>query len=706
MMQWQDALRKPRQGRAKFRSMRWYRVFLAAMLQALCILLAVPAHAQGAPTHIAAELLAEGPVAPGGTVTLALAMTPGSGWHGYWKNPGDAGFGTRLDWTLPPGFGAGEPAYPVPRTLVIAGLMNHVYEQAYALLIPLSAPPGAQPGARIPVRLKAEWLACTDQICVPERADLATMVTVSRPGSATPPDPRFDTWRARLPAPLGSDAQFALEGRRLRIGIPLPRAVRLDRPHLFPAEDRLFAYAAPQDFRRKGDLLIVSLERPSGAAPLPASLNAVLSLDGAGNGVQIVARPGPVPRGGDRVAPEPGAARASLPILLLAAFVGGLLLNVMPCVFPILSLKALSLARAGESPAQARAEGLAYTAGVVIACTALGGLLLALRASGEEVGWAFQLQEPGVVAALLLLAAAITANLAGLYEFAVPRFAAAGSREGAFATGLLAAFVATPCTGPFMAAAMGAALLLPIGPALALFAALGLGLAVPFLAIALVPRLRAALPRPGRWMNALRRLLAVPMGLTALALAWLAWRLAGATFATGAVVLAVAIVALLAAVGVAQRRSRPGRMFALSALGMAAIGLAALPLAVRSPAAESARVLPSQPFSQAALDAARRSGRPVFAYFTADWCLTCKVNESLAIERPETRDAFAHAGVIVLRGDWTRRDPAITRYLTEQGAAGVPLYVWYAKNQGGEVLPQLLDQDLLATRAGSAGENM
>jgi len=682
--------------------MRWYNAFLAVMLQALCIALSPPAQAQGAPTHIAAALLAEGPVAPGRTVTLALGMTPAAGWHGYWKNPGDAGFGTRLDWTLPAGFSAGEPAYPVPRTLVIAGLMNHVYEEAYALLVPLSVPAGAMPGSRIPVRLKAEWLACTDQICVPERAELATTVTIGQPGSATPPDPRFDGWRARLPAPLGAEARFAVGGGRLRIGIPLPRSVRLDRPHLFPAEDRIAAYAAPQDFRRKGDLLIVSLERPSGALAMPASLRAVLSLDGGGNGVEIMARPGPVPQGGDPVGPAGGTVLESLPLLLLAAFVGGLLLNVMPCVFPILSLKALSLARAGESPAQARAEGLAYTAGVVLACTALGALLLALRASGEEVGWAFQLQEPAVVAALLLLAAAITANLAGLFEFAVPRFAAAGSREGAFATGLLAAFVATPCTGPFMAAAMGAALLLPLGPALALFAALGLGLAAPFLAIALVPRLRAALPRPGRWMNVLRRVLAVPMGLTALALGWLAWRLGGAGFAAGALVLAVVVVTLLAAVGGAQRRSRSGRAFALAALALAALGTAVLPLAARSPAAEAAGVLPSQPFSQAALDAARQSGRPVFAYFTADWCLTCKVNESVAIERPETRDAFAKAGVVVLRGDWTRRDPAISRYLTEQGAAGVPLYVWYDRGKHGEILPQLLSQDLLTARAKAA----
>jgi len=682
--------------------MRWYRAFLAVVLQTLCVLGAAPALGQPATTHITAALLAEGPVAPGGTVTLAVSMRPAAGWHGYWKNPGDAGFGTRLDWTLPQGWSGGEPAYPAPRTLVIAGLMNHVYEEAYALLVPLRVPAGVPPGARFPVRLKAEWLACTDKICVPERAELATEVTIGPARSATPPDPRFDAWRSRLPAPLGSDARFTVEGNRLRVGIPLPSAVRLDRPHLFPADDRVIAYAAPQEFRRKGDLLVAVLERPAGA-PLPTAFTGVLSLDRAGNGVEFTARPGSVPEGGERLAEPIGATGAGLPLLLIAAFAGGLLLNVMPCVFPILSLKALSLARAGESSAEARAEGLAYTAGVVLACTALGGLLLALRAGGKEVGWAFQLQEPAVVAALLVLSVAITANLAGLYEFAVPRFAQAGSREGAFATGLLAAFVATPCTGPFMATAMGAALLLPAGPALGLFAALGLGLASPFIAIALVPRLRAALPRPGRWMGWFRHLLAVPMGLTALALAWLAWRVGGAPFAAGAVATAAVVLALLAAAGAAQRRGRPARALAIAAAGLALAGLVTVPLAARQPETAANGVLPSRAFSQAALAAARAERRPVFAYFTADWCLTCKVNEQVAIERTDTRDAFAKAGVIVLRGDWTRRDPEITRYLTAHGAAGVPLYVWYAPAAEGEVLPQLLSPDLLAARAAGNG---
>jgi len=687
-----------------------YRAILAVLLQrmgqmlaaVLVLSIAGPALAQTAPapTHIAARLMAEGPVAPGGTVMLALEMKPQAGWHGYWKNPGDAGFGTVLNWTMAPGASAGEALYPVPRTLVIAGLMNHVYEQAYALLVPVKIPAGAAPGSRLPVALAAEWLACTDQICVPERAKLTAEIRIAAPGTATSPDPRFDQWRARLPAPLGAPANFAIAEGKLRLAIPLPASVRLDGPHLFPAVDRLAAYAPAQEFRRKGDTLIVTLARPERNAISPAEWTGVLSLDREGNGLELTARPGPVPTGGDLIASADSAPVLSLPALIGAALLGGLLLNIMPCVFPILSLKALSLARAGESAAEARAEGLAYTAGVVLACLGLGGLLLALRAGGAEVGWAFQLQEPGVVAVLLLLAVAITANLAGLFEFAVPGFAGSGNRRGAFATGLLAAFVATPCTGPFMAAAQGAALLLPPLEALGLFGALGLGLALPFLAIALVPPLRAALPRPGAWMGVVRRVLAVPMGLTALALAWLSWRIGGTAFGGLAVALAAGLVVVLAVAGLRQHRGLSARWAGLAAVGLAIAAGVALPSLARAPGAEAQGILPSQPFSQAALDSARAAGKPVFVYLTADWCLTCKVNEAVAIERAETRDAFARAGVVVLKGDWTRRDPAITRYLASQGAAGVPLYVWYRPRAAPTILPQLLSVEILDKIAG------
>jgi len=668
-----------------------YRRIVTLLLQLCAVLLAAPALA--APTHIKAELVVEGPAAPGGTVQLAFLMKPDKGWHGYWYNPGDAGLGLSPSWTLPAGAKAGDLAYPVPQTLIVAGLMNHVYEHEYAVLTTLTLPTNAAPGTRLPVRVKLDWLACTDQVCVPEQADLSAEVTVGAPGA---PDPRFDKWRAALPAPLGAKATFAIDGGKVRIAVPLPAGVPLDRPHLFLGEHRVVDYAAPQAFFRDGDRLVVELPRAKFEPLAPEELTAVLRFDAAGNGVTIEAEAGAVAAGGTPL-PTGGEATPALWALLLSALAGGLLLNVMPCVFPILSLKALSLARAGESQSQARAEGLAYTAGVILACLALGVLLLALRAAGQEVGWAFQLQEPLVVAGLLLLAVAITANLLGLFEFAVPGFASAGSPQGAFATGLLAAFAATPCTGPFMAAAMGAALLLPVPEALALFAMLGLGLALPFLAIAYVPRLRAMLPRPGAWMVWFRKAMAVPMGLTALALLWLSSRLAGGGFALAAGLLALIVIALLVLLGRRQHHGRAagGRWWAM--LGAVLLfGAAGLPGMVRQSAAEVSSVLPSEPFNEDALAQARASGKPVFVYMTADWCLTCKVNEGAAIERDETAAAFKQGGVVVLRGDWTRRDPAITRYLTAQGAAGVPLYIWYPPGGGApQQLPQVLTVDTL-----------
>ncbi len=675
-----------------------YRKLIALLLQILAFGLAAPAIA--APVHIAADLLVESAAMPGQTLMLAVRMRPESGWHGYWQNPGDAGIGMTLAWTLPAGFKTGSLQYPVPDTLLLSGLMNHVFEHDYTVLVPLTVPTGAIPGSTIPLRAQASWLACTDQICVPEQGALTATLVI---GPSTKRDSRFDAWRTALPAPLGSAVRFSVDGQTLRLAIPLPATAQLELPHLFVADQQLIDYAGIQSFSRQGDLLLITLPRAKFQPRAPASLTAVLRLNRAGDGVSFAALPGPVPTGGVPIAGKgPATPPPGLPWLLLSALLGGLLLNIMPCVFPILSLKALSLARAGDSARQARAEGLAYAAGVVLACAGLGALLLALRGAGQQVGWAFQLQEPFVVVALLLLATAITANLAGLFEMAIPAFARTGSRQGAFATGLLAAFVATPCTGPFMAAAMGAALLLPLGAAMALFVMLGIGLALPFLAIAFIPALRRALPRPGAWMVWFRKIMAVPMAITALALLWLCWRLGGELFALGTGIAATAVLAALVALGQAQRAGKSAiRQFGLAtALLVAAVLL--LPNLVRYvPVDPIDSILPTRPFSEQALARARSTGRPVFLYFTADWCLTCKVNEKAAIERDETRDAFAKAGVQVLAGDWTRRDPAISRFLTAQGAAGVPLYLWYQPGSDGpDQLPQVLTSALLAEKAG------
>lgn len=668
---------------------------LAALLWVLVA--AVPALAQQiGGQNIRVALVADGKPVPGETWTVALHFTPTSAeWHGYWSNPGDAGAGMALDWTLPDGWRAGEPLYPVPQTLTIADLMNHVFEGDYAVLVPIEIP--ADTTASGPFALDLDYLACTDQICVPERARLSL-----DPAAATA-DARFTAWRAALAPPLDLPGRWEIAGQTLRLGIPLPASLAVSNPHVFIATRELVNYAAPQQFSRNGNWLVAEIPLAEGA-DTRGPVDGILAL-GDKAGFRFAAKAGEVPPAGSPLA----GSEAAMPALWLAlggALLGGLILNVMPCVFPILSIKAMALARAGGEERQARRDALAYTAGVVVACLALGGVMLALRAGGEQVGWAFQLQQPGVVVALLVLSVAIAANFLGLFE--VPSLAIAGrggSGGGSFLTGLLAAFVATPCTGPFMAAALGAALLLPAPQALALFAVLGLGLALPFLLLGFIPALRGLIPRPGPWMVTFRRWMAVPMALTALALAWLAWRLGGGAYAAGAILLAALFTLLLYMVWGANRA---GSGFRTAALASLATGMLALLIALQQfyapAAARDAGLLDARPFSEAALADARAEGRPVFVYFTADWCLTCKVNEGAAIERETTRAAFEKAGARVLVGDWTRRDEAITRFLTAQGAAGVPLYLWYpAGAQAPRQLPQVLTPALLAGLAnGSA----
>ena len=662
------------------RRLHWRRT-VALLLAWVLAVFAAPAWAN----HMAAELVPEGPAVPGKMVTLAIHFTPEPGWHGYWSNPGDAGYGMDLKWHLPEGWKAGEPQYPVPQTLAVAGLMNHVYEAEYAVLVPLTVPADAT--GPTPIALDADWLACTREVCVPERATLTAVVPAS--GAR---DPRFDKWRAAIPAMLDQRARFELTAKALRLAIPLPASLALQEPHVFIEQSQLVDYAAPQSFRRDGDTLIAEIRR-KGLTTSVDSVGGILKIDDAGEGVRFLAAPGAVANGGEPLAGPATGELAPLWLLLALALLGGLVLNVMPCVFPILSLKALSLARAGESEGEARREGLAYTGGVIVAVLALGALLLLLRAGGTQVGWAFQLQEPGVVVFLLVLASAIAANLAGLYELPSVSFTRSGGKSSAFATGVLAAFVATPCTGPFMAAAMGAALLLSWWEGLLLFFALGLGLALPFLLLGWVPPLRKMLPRPGRWMETFRKIMAVPMGLTALALLWLTWRLGGAAFA--GVALAITLAVLIALVAWRRALTLP----ALAGLATTAVGIVMLASIQPAPAAAESGVIEARPFSEAALAEARASGKPVFVWFTADWCLTCKVNESVAIERGATRDAFRRAGVVALSGDWTRRDPAITRFLTAHGAAGVPLYLWYPAHGEARHLPQVLTPDSLVELA-------
>ena len=630
--------------------------FVTAILRAALTLLALaslaPVPACAAPTHIAPRLVAESLVpAPGGRTTVALTMTPAPGWHGYWVNGGDAGFGLKIAWNLPDGVRVGEFRYPVPDALILFGMMNHVYEHPYALLADVAVDDSVAPGTDLTLTGVADWLACTDKVCVPERAVVTVALKAGDGAVPAAARARFDAWRAKLPQPLDRPGLWERHGENARFAIPLSRGTPLDAPHLFVETSDVVDYPARQAFSRNGDWLIVETKAKGEAA---GPVDALLKL-GDGRGLTVRFDPGAVPAAGERIAAAASAGGVDAALFwtaLAGAIVGGLILNLMPCVFPILSLKALSLARAGGEGRAAKVEALAYTAGAVATALLLGAALLALRAAGEEVGWAFQLQHPVSVFLLLLLAIAITLNLAGAYELPSfgggQRLAGRGGASGGFWTGALAAFVATPCSGPLLGAALGATLVLPAWAALPVFGGLGLGLALPFLAIGFVPALRDRLPRPGPWMATFRKWMAVPMALTALALAVLLWRQMDGGWPD------------------------------------------------RGAQSEST----AQTFSPMALANARASGKPVFVYFTADWCLSCKANEAGAIERAAVRDAFEAGGVVTLVGDWTNGDSMITRTLAEHGRNSVPLYLWYAPGAAApEILPQILTPGLLIERA-------
>jgi thiol:disulfide interchange protein len=664
--------------------------------------LARPAFAETAPAatgshHLAIRLVAESDTpAPDQQVTLALDTRPEPGWHGYWSNPGDAGFPAKLDWTLPKGVTASAPVYPMPDTMLVAGLMNYVFKAPYAPLVTLSVPAAMKAGAKLPIALHMSYLVCTDAMCVPEEADLTLDLTVGNGAIAADRQAQFDAWRRAIPKPLGAQAAYQIAGDAIRIGVPYPASAPLANAYFFSETTGAVDFAAPQMVARDGDRLVVTTKSKAFAQPI----GGVLRI-GAGQGLAIQATPGNVAPAANSGGASGGIASGAL-AAFLGAILGGLILNIMPCVFPILSIKALSLARSGDT-AHARSEALAYTAGVIAVCVALGAVILALRAGGSAVGWAFQLQNPQTIVLLLILSVAISLNFAGLFEVPMPGFASRGGGAGsAFATGALAAFVATPCAGPFMGVALGAALVLPWPAALAVFAGLGLGLSLPFLAIGFVPALRRVLPKPGAWMETFRHILSIPMWLTAVALAWVLGRQAGVDG------MALGLLASLGAgvvLWIAGRRQHRGLGFgsvmAILLVLIAGVGIWQVGGMKPAAAASTAPASGEEPFSEARLATLRAQKRPVFAYFTADWCLTCKVNEKDSIETSGVQDAFAKHKVAVLVGDWTNGDPALGRFIEAHNRAGVPLYLYYAPGAAEpQVLPQVLTPGLLEALGG------
>lgn len=693
-------------------------------------------------THTTVELVAEtASVAPGKPLTLALRMTPQPKWHTYWKNPGDSGMETTVTWTLPDGFKAGELEYPTPIRLPFGGeLLNFAYEGASTLLVQLTPPAGLTPGGTVPITAKAAWLVCDDQQCVPEDAELRLTLPVGN-GAADPAKrDLFASARAAMPVAVDWPVKFTTSNERFTLETPwaLGKA-DVEEVLFYPLEDGVISYTAVQDAQVTDERLRLSI--PVGYKPDVNKVSGVLTVRLAGApkpdaflitatrdaSLSAALPPGKVISSGgmEPHAPTSGGSSAavgasggsnsagiSLPLAIGSALLGGLLLNLMPCVFPILSLKALSLARAGNSEREARTEGLAYTGGVLATMALLGGLLLALKAGGEAVGWAFHLQDPRMVALLALLMTAIGLNLAGVFEVTTrlagtgQGLVSRGGAQGSFWTGALAVLVATPCTAPFMAAALGATLTLPPALSLLVYLALGLGMALPFLALGFIRPLRALLPRPGAWMETFRRVLAFPMFATALWLFWIVGRQLGLDAMVAGLAVALLMALSLWLVGRAQEAGKRMHLgWGLAALLVALGGGLSIPklgvteaVASNGSGVQTAHGLTVEPFSEAKLSELVQAGTPTFVYFTADWCVTCKVNERVALERTEVAEAFKKAGVSVLMGDWTRRDDTITAVLRRHGRDGVPLYLYFPKGATTDspvVLPQILTPSLL-----------
>jgi thiol:disulfide interchange protein DsbD len=657
--------------------------------------------------NVTARLISERiALQPGTTAWLALHLEIRPGWHTYWVNPGDAGERTAIEWTLPPGLTAGPILWPAPRRMREGPVTVYGYEKSATHLVPITVPATVKAGERVRLAAEATWLVC-EQICIPETGKFALSLEVT--ARDAPLDERwidlFARSRSEVPKPPPWPARFAHRGSELELTLD---GARFDRASLadiwfYPFAHGVLPYSAAQTLRERGSAMVLTVEAGKKLAA-QSSVDGVLVMRErltGGEAVHAFALSAPLehlPAGG---------ASLSLALALLFALIGGILLNLMPCVFPVLSIKVLSFAQHAES-GRMTAHGIAYTVGVLLCFLAVGGVLLALRGLGAEIGWGFQLQEPLFVLVMAYLMLAIGLNLSGLFTIGAGLIGFGGmlgaraGLGGSLATGALAAVVATPCTAPFMGAALGYALMQPSWTALAVMLALGLGMALPFLLLSANPALLRHLPRPGPWMVRFRQLLAFPMYGTAVWLIWILSVQAGDTALLAALGGAVLLAMALWFWELGEHSQRPYRKFAVACAAVTFAGAAALAgwaehtgrTSTAQTVAEDTRWVPFSPHSLAEL---RSSGTPVFVNFTAAWCLTCIVNEKLVLRSDAVWAAFKKKGVVAMKADWTRRDPAITRALAELGRSGVPLYAIYPSAAGDKptLLPEILTEAIV-----------
>jgi len=659
----------------------------------LALLLSTPAFAQeGLKVH--ARLVAEDKaVAPGGSITVALEEKIADGWHTYWKNPGDAGAPTEIQWTLPPGWKAEAIQWPRPKRLPVGPLMDYGYEGTPWLLTKLTAP--ADASGAVTIKAAVSWLVC-QQICIPEDASLTLTVPVGKQEADPAVAKNFAAARALLPVASPWKINYAF-GEHLDLYAAAPSLVTAHpkSADFFPARAGLIKNAAPQTIGYARDGLVLRLVPGKKVGGLLEGLLVLTSTDGSIQALEVAAPAGAVPAAQFNAAPT-DSGELTLWLAMVFALIGGLILNVMPCVLPILAMKALSLANHG---ANGRNESFAYAAGAILSFAALGLAIVLLQAGGESIGWGFQLQSPVAVAGFALLVFAVGLNLSGLFEVssitAGEGLASRSGLTGAFFTGVLAVAVAAPCTAPFMAAALGFALSQNALSALAVFVSLGVGFSLPFLVFGIWPRALAFIPRPGPWMLTFKQFLAFPMYAAA---AWLAWVLSQQAGPYGVAILLGAAIALALGAwlwGVTRNLTSSGRIIgALTALLVllgALYGVSRLNNAAAAPAAQTSKA--GEAYSAGKLASLRAANRPVFIDATAAWCITCLVNEEAVLSRDSVKSAFAARKVAYLVADWTNRDPDITALLKENGRSGVPLYLYYPPGAKTPIiLPQILTE--------------
>ncbi|GJE16234.1 protein-disulfide reductase DsbD family protein [Methylobacterium marchantiae] len=673
---------------------------------------------------VKANLAAEpGAIRAGEPFTVGIRMVMRPLWHVYWRNPGDSGLSPEVAWSLPQGFSAGPIQWPTPSRIPVAHLVNFGFEGETVLLVQITPPAVLPAGKSVTLAAKLTYLVC-ERECIPGSADLKLNLPVAAPGTSVGSSPAnvllFEDARAALPVPSPWKVTLASEGERLVLGFAAPglKPDAIRDPAFFPYSETAIENAAPQTLSLDDKGFTLSLARATPGEPAPTELPGVLTFEEqtADGPVQRsyaigdappAAATGAIPAGPESASRTiPAEETLTLWSAAGLAFLGGLLLNLMPCVFPVLSIKVLSLVKhSGEPASRVRLHGLAYTAGVLAAFLSLAGLLIALKSAGAGIGWGFQLQSPLVVAGLAYLLFAMGLSLSGVVHVG-GGIAGLGDGltrraglEGSFFTGILATVVATPCTAPFMGSAVGFALTQAPLVSLAVFASLGLGLALPFLVLTTWPAALRRLPRPGAWMETLKGALAFPIYAT---VAWLVWVLSQQVGSAGLLAALIGLV-LVGLAAWAWERARHASGFGAGIARLAAVAALAATVALivgldqdrASAEGKTAGAEGITPFTQARLDALVGQGKLVFVNMTAAWCITCQVNERTALRTQAVEAAFKAHDVTYLKGDWTNQNPEITALLERHGRSGVPLYLLYTGTGEPVVLPQILTSGIV-----------